>query len=188
MPDEGKLPENKPKVPFFGIREDDRKVGLLERYLNRFFNRKAMEPLVKGFLLDLLIGGISRMINGTSTPSGGYGGTFQSMRQDYGRMFQNNLIQNQQHFPSSSGEEFAPNEFPVADRVSAIEFIEWINNKIRCEGKIRITDANEVVKKPDRDWVDRDYGWYDITGYQIVPRTFGRSVIVVLPTPVKLKN
>lgn len=188
MPDEGKAPEKQSVIPHIGGYKETRKIGFVERCLNRFFSRQALEPLIKGFLLDLLVGGINRMINGSNTPSAGYG-SFQNLRQDYGRMFQNNLMQNQGlQRPTQPSNEFTVNAFPVESRAKAVELIDAINAAIRREGKVRVTEVNEAVDKPDRDWVDQDYGWYDITGWQIVPQAFGSKMIVVLPMPVKLKN
>lgn len=180
-------PEKKTVIPHIGGYNEAKKMGILERYLNRFFSKQALEPLIKGFVYDILVGGINRMINGSNTPTN-YG-SFQSLRQDYGRMFQNNLMQQQmyqQQMPMNT--EFTRNAFPVENRAKGVELIDAINAAIRREGKVRVTEVNEAVDKPDRDWTDHDYGWYDITGWQMVPQAFGSKMIVVLPEPVKLKN
>ena len=183
MPDEKK----KGVIPHIGGFKEEKKTGMFERYLNRFFNKQSMESLARGFLYDFLIGGINRMFNGSNVNPSQQ--AFTNLTNNYSQMFRNNLFQ-QQQIPTGIQQlsNYDRNVFPVESRVKALQLVDAINEAIRREGKVRITDVNEATDKPDNDWTDNDYGWYSIEGYQIQPQVFGSKVLLILPLPVKIKN
>ena len=195
---EEKVPEKEKKgiVKHVGGFKDDeakKKKSFIYKYLNRFFNKQALDPVIRGFLSDILIGGIQRMINGnnaTITPT-----AFQNLGnnlQAYNRMFQNNLMQQQQQqqqaISAMQMTDYSSNVYLVESRVQGIELINAITAAIKTHGFVRVSDVNEANDKPDKDWTDNDYGWVDISGYQIQPQVFGGKYLVILPPPINIKG
>lgn len=170
-----------------GFKPNEQRVSFLTKYFYRFFNKKALEPLFKRFLSDLLIGGIQRMINGSDTQ------VITTTHTDYSRRSSNlNLLSSSSSSTSKPALELAINEFLVFTRADAEIMLKGINDKIAREGKVSVAAVNEATDKPDNDYPDHELGWVKIDQFEIehIRDNEGQDkyLVRILPMPIKIKG
>lgn len=154
--------------------------------LTRFFDKKALKPLLMGMLSNALHGGIDRVMKQSSTNfSVPAVPTIPQMVVDYRQMFTNGIQQIQ--LPGST--DTPKNVYTMTDTESAYRVKAAIEAQIQLRGFIDIPTANYIADKPDSaDFVDEDFGWTDISSARIEMYGSGSKCVLILPQPVVIKH
>lgn len=188
------MPDEKKKgllMHIGSVNQEEKNEGFLMRYFKRFFNKQALDPLVRSFLTDALVGGVNRMINGTNNSP--YGSAFQNLARNYNQMFQNNLFAQQPQLQApvqKPTNTYSWNVVLLPSRAKATAMIEDINRVIATGNKVKVSDVNMAVDRPDRDYTDNEYGWavpFTLADCQTILNEDG-TCILVLPKPMVIKN
>lgn len=151
--------------------------------LTRFFDKKALKPLLMGMLSNALHGGIDRVMKQSSTnfsiP------TAPQIFTNYQQMFTNGLQQMQLPSPSDTPK----NIYTIVDTETAYRLKHAIESHIQIHGYIDIPTVNFMADRPDSaDFVDEDYGWTDISMARIETYGSGNKCALILPQPVVIKH